>query len=119
MFVWMRVYYTLLTYADLLTQSWSILGYALSRGFTPPAEISVNLLFPNNICSMTGAMLILLAARRCAGLQESMSARFSTLDNNLQRSFESWIQVPGSSRSPSVAQCLQVIKDIDILLQTE
>jgi hypothetical protein len=68
---------------------------------------------------MTAAMLIVLAASRCSSLQESMRVRSTALDNHLQRLFESWIQVPGDSKSPSVAQCLQIIKDIDLLLQTE
>jgi hypothetical protein len=68
---------------------------------------------------MTAAMLILLAACRSPGLEQSMSARFTALDNHLQRLFESWIQVPGAAKSPSVAQCLQIIKDIDRLLQNE
>jgi hypothetical protein len=68
---------------------------------------------------MTAAMLIILAACRCTGLQESTGARITTLDNHLERLFESWLQVPGVSKSPSVAQCLQIIKDIDLLLHTE
>lgn len=68
---------------------------------------------------MTAAMLILLAASRCLGLKDGMRARFVTLDSHLQRLFESWIQVPGNSKSPSVTQCLDIIKDIDILLQGE
>lgn len=68
---------------------------------------------------MTAVMAILLAACRCTVVQESMSARFSTLDNHPERLFESWIQVPGVSKSPSVAQCLRIIKDINLLLQTE
>ena len=68
---------------------------------------------------MTCAMLILLAASRLPTVRRLMRAEAMTVGDHLQRLFQRWLDVPGISHSPSVAQSLRMIWDIHGFIQQE
>jgi hypothetical protein len=66
---------------------------------------------PSN--SMTGGMLILLAACRIPSLRERMGSEVTTLGSFLKQLIEPWMRVPGEFISPSVEQSLRMICEVD------
>lgn len=76
------------------------------------------------ICSMsmTGGMLILTASCRIPGLRDQVSEELLTLGSHLRGLFQQWSRVPGdndASRSPSVAQSLRMIGEIEDFIEQE
>jgi hypothetical protein len=63
--------------------------------------------------SMTGGMLILLAACRVPSLRERMGPEVTTLGSFLKQLIEPWMRVPGEFISPSVEQSLRMICEAD------
>jgi len=73
------------------------------------------------ICSMsmTGAMLILLAAYRLPVLRQLIGDEVLGAGADLQQRIQSWTEVMGPPSSPSVDQSLRMICEIDSLIQQE
>ncbi|KAG4026273.1 hypothetical protein MFRU_042g00020 [Monilinia fructicola] len=73
------------------------------------------------ICSlsMTGAMLILLAASRVPYLRNLLGQDVTNIGSHLQTLIKRWVQIPGDIRSPSIEQSLRMIGEIDVFLHQE
>ncbi|RAL64640.1 hypothetical protein DID88_001673 [Monilinia fructigena] len=73
------------------------------------------------ICSlsMTGAMLILLAASRVPYLRNLLGQDVTIIGSHLQTLIKRWVQIPGDNRSPSIDQSLRMIGEIDVFLHHE
>jgi len=69
--------------------------------------------------SMTGAMLILLAAYRLPVLRQLIGDEVLGAGADLQQRIQSWTEVMGPPSSPSVDQSLRMICEIDSLIQQE
>ncbi|KAK6592473.1 C6 zinc finger domain-containing protein [Botrytis cinerea] len=73
------------------------------------------------ICSlsMTGAMLVLLAASRLPYLRNLLGQDVTNIGSHLQTLIKRWVQIPGENRSPSIEQSLRMIGEIDVFLHQE
>ncbi|TAQ89900.1 hypothetical protein B7494_g1772 [Chlorociboria aeruginascens] len=119
--------WVLTSYTDALTISESVLHRCKScldacllhilnlRGFMH------TVLIDTWICSlsMTGAMLILLAAYRLPVLRHLVGEEVLRAGSHLKRCIQSWSEVLGPPNSPSVDQSLRMICEIDDIMQQE
>lgn len=69
--------------------------------------------------SMTGAMLILLAACRVPVLRDMIGKQISAAGHHLMRLIPEWSKITGDVASPSVEQSLRIIAEVTSLAKQE
>jgi hypothetical protein len=65
------------------------------------------------ICSMSGAMLIILAASHIPALKEFIGTRATLVGSHLERLFRNWRDMSFGGDSPSVDRSMWLIQQAD------